>query len=71
MAVRGFAGQVAVVVITAVIGEGFAVVHREEVEERQLRRFGPVLVKVLDELRAFGKLFFDAGRYEAHEKIEE
>lgn len=43
----------------------------QKVEERQIRRFGPVLLEVLNELCAFGKLFFDAGGYEAHEKIEE
>lgn len=71
MAVRGFARQVAVAVIAAVVGKCFTIVERQKVKERQFRRFGPVLIVVFNELCAFGKLFFDVGRYEAHEKIEE
>lgn len=62
MAVGGFARQVAVVVIAAVIGKFFAVMQGQEVEERQLRRFGPVLVEMFNKLCAFGELFLYAGR---------
>lgn len=59
---RGFAGEVVVVVIGAVGGELLAVVHFQETEERHIGRFGAVLLVVPHKMFQLAQLCFERGR---------
>lgn len=59
---RGFAGEVVVVVIGAVGGKLLAVVHFQETEERHIGRFGAVLLIVAQEVVELAQFFFEGGR---------